>query len=103
MRLKLLGELFDSHLADPLPTLSSPDLDRPSALFLLPYNHRVVNLAKLSISDLLIDRPVRLVKLNLKAMVFQLLIDFSRIVSVLFRDSADQDLSGAEPDWPLPS
>lgn len=103
MRLKFLGELFDSHLADPLPTLSSPDLDSPSALFLIPYNNRVVNLAKLSISDLLIDGPVGLVYLYLKAMVFQLLIDLSRIFSVFFRDSADQDLSGAEPDWPLAS
>lgn len=103
MRLKLLGELFDGHLADPLTALSSPDLDRPTALFLLPYNHRVVDLTQLSISDLLIDGPVGLVNLNLKAMVFQLLIDFSRIVSVLLRDSADQDLPGAKPDWPLAS
>ena len=103
MRLKLLGELFDGHLADPLATLSCPDLNCSTALFLFSHYHRVVNLTKLSISDLLIDGPVRLVDLNLEAMVFQLLIDLSRIISVFLRDGADQDLSGAEPERPLAS
>ena len=103
MRLKLLGELFDGHLTNPLAALSCPDLDRPTALFLFSHNHRVVDLTYLSIPDLLIDGPVRLVDLNLKAMGFQLLKDLSRIVSVFLRDCADQDLSGAEPEWPLAS
>lgn len=103
LRLKLLGELFDAHLADPLAALSCPDLDCPTALFLFSHYHRVVDLTKLSIPDLLIYGPVRLVDLNLEAMVFKLLIDLSRIISVFLRDCADQDLSGAEPEWPLAS
>jgi hypothetical protein len=103
LRLKLLGEIFDGHFSDPLTALPSPYLDRPRALFLLPYNHGVVDLTKLSIPDLLIDGAVRLVDLNLEAMVFQLLIDLSRIFSVFLRDCADQDLSGAEPERPLTS
>jgi hypothetical protein len=103
LRLKLLGELFDGHLADPLAALSCPDLDRPTALFLFSHYHRVVDLTNLSIPDLLIDGPVRLVDLNLEAKVFKLLIDLFRILSVFLRDCADQDLSGAEPERPLPS
>ena len=98
--IEVLDELIDAHLADS-GAVPAADVDATLLALLLSRDEDVVPLVELSISDLLVELRVRLIELNLKALLVKIEHDTVAVVDVLFRDGDNDGLSGRNKERPL--
>ena len=77
------------------------DVDLARLSLFLACNEDVIELLELSISDLLVERHLTRVDLDIKASFLKFLINFVAIVLSLLRHWADNDLPRREPERPL--
>lgn len=98
--IEVLDELIDAHLANS-GAVPAADVDATLLALFLSRDEDVVPLVELGISDLLVELRVRLIELNLEALLVKIEHDTVAVVDVLLGDGDNDGLSGRNEERPL--
>jgi hypothetical protein len=98
--IEVLDELINAHLANS-GAFPAADVDATLLALLLSRDEDVIPLVELSIPDLLVELRIRLIELNLKALLVKIEHDTITVVDMLLGDGDNDGLSGRNEERPF--